>query len=154
MTTALYRVEWMREEDLDEVVEIEEISGLNRWGYAAYRRELLENPNAVMLVARSLDPGRRRVVGFLAGWVVTDELHINNIASHPDWRRRGIGQQLMESAILEGKARGANYALLEVRESNIAAQMLYRKLGFRVVARRQGYYNSPAEDALLMRLDL
>jgi ribosomal-protein-alanine N-acetyltransferase len=154
MATMLYRIERMQEEDLDEVVQIEEISGLNRWGYEAYRRELLWNPNAVMLVARSLDPQQRKVVGFLAGWVVTDELHINNIASHPQWRRRGIGRQLMELAILEGKARGANYALLEVRESNIAAQMLYRKLGFRVVARRHGYYNFPSEDALLMRLDL
>ncbi|HEX8186167.1 MAG TPA: ribosomal protein S18-alanine N-acetyltransferase, partial [Blastocatellia bacterium] len=141
-----YSVEQMAERDLIEVVELEEITGLNRWGYDAYRRELFKNPNSVMLVARNLYPGPR-VIGFFAGWIVEDELHVNNIASHPDHRKVGIGQSLMESAIDEGRMRGVSFVLLEVRASNETAQALYRKLGFNFIGRRRDYYRAPTEDA-------
>jgi ribosomal-protein-alanine N-acetyltransferase len=143
----------MREEDLDAVVEIEEMSGLNRWGYDAYRRELLKNENSLMLVALNLNPGRR-VIGFLAGWTVEDELHINNIASHPDFRKLGVGYGLMSEAVEEGVRRKIRYVLLEVRASNQPAQALYRKLGFNFVARRRDYYRFPTEDAFVMKLEL
>ncbi|HWP42498.1 MAG TPA: hypothetical protein VNO14_04635, partial [Blastocatellia bacterium] len=74
-----YIIDQMQEADLPEVVDIEERSGLNRWGYDAYRRELLKNESSIMLVARNLEPGAK-VIGFLAGWTVEDEMHINNIA--------------------------------------------------------------------------
>ncbi|HEY7547635.1 MAG TPA: ribosomal protein S18-alanine N-acetyltransferase [Blastocatellia bacterium] len=143
----------MHEDDLNFVVEIEEQSGLNRWGYDAYRRELLTNPNAVMFVARNLYPGPS-VIGFLAGWTVEDEMHVNNIATHPDYRRMGIGESLMDAAIEEGFRRGARHVLLEVRASNESAQLLYRKLGFSYVARRRDYYRFPTEDAFVMKLEL
>jgi [ribosomal protein S18]-alanine N-acetyltransferase len=146
-----YSIEQMAEKDLIEVVELEETTGLNRWGYDAYRRELFKNPNSIMLVARNLYPGPR-VIGFFAGWIVEDELHVNNIASHPDYRKVGVGQNLMESAIDEGRMRDVSFVLLEVRASNEAAQSLYRKLGFNFIGRRRDYYRSPTEDALVMKL--
>ena len=146
-----YSIEPMRERDLAEVVEIEETSGLNRWGYDAYQRELFTNPNSVMLVARNLlhGPG---VMGFVAGWIVEDELHINNVASRSEYRRMGVGRSLMEGAIDEARYRGVRDVLLEVRASNEAAQLLYRSLGFRFVGRRRDYYRLPTEDALVMKL--
>src|SRR5678815_5390608 len=93
-----YSIEPMRERDLIDVVEIEETSGLNRWGYDAYRRELFTNPNSIMIVARNL-VSRPEVIGFFAGWIVEDELHVNNVASHHEFRRIGIGRSLMEVAI-------------------------------------------------------
>ncbi|HEU4389939.1 MAG TPA: ribosomal protein S18-alanine N-acetyltransferase [Blastocatellia bacterium] len=154
--TRPYQVEMMLESDLDDVVDIEEETGLNRWGYEAYRRELLKNPNSVMLVARNLEPGvvRPGILGFFAGWTVEDELHVNNIAAHPKYRRLGIGTSLMEAAIDEGRLRGVRVVLLEVRASNAMAQLLYRRLGFRFIARRRDYYRSPTEDALVMKLVL
>ncbi len=151
-----YRVEPMGEMDLLEVVNIEEASGLNKWGYDAYRRELLKNAGSVMLVARNLarDPYSPGVVGFLAGWTVEDEMHINNIAAHPDYRRIGIGQSLMEEGVEEGKRRGITFILLEVRASNEAAQLLYKKMGFNYVGRRRDYYRLPTEDAFVMRLEI
>jgi ribosomal-protein-alanine N-acetyltransferase len=147
-----YEIEDMLLDDLGDVVELEEITGLNRWGYDAYKRELLKNPNSVMLVARSLQPGQR-ALGFLAGWIVEDELHINNIASHPSYRRVGIGRSLLEEAVATGRRRGAAFILLEVRASNEAAQQLYRKTGFVVIGRRRDYYRAPTEDALVMKLE-
>ncbi|HYL99692.1 MAG TPA: ribosomal protein S18-alanine N-acetyltransferase [Blastocatellia bacterium] len=153
---ASYVIEKMREADLLEVVRLEESTGLNRWGYEAYRRELLKNKNAIMLVARdqTLSGAEHSVLGFFAGWVVVDELHVNNIATRKDSRRIGIGQSLLEAAIDEGRQRGVRFVLLEVRASNNAAQSLYAKLRFRFVGRRRDYYRSPTEDALMMRLDL
>jgi [ribosomal protein S18]-alanine N-acetyltransferase len=150
-----YIVEQMKESDLDEVVDIEDATGLNRWGYEAYRRELLKNRNSVMLVARNIasNPGRD-VVGFFAGWIVEDELHVNNIASHPGFRRLGIGQSLLEAGIDDGRQRGVAYVLLEVRASNEAAQSLYRKMGFNFIGRRRDYYRVPVEDAFVMKLEI
>lgn len=149
-----YIIETMWERDLIEVVGIEEVSGLNRWGYDAYRRELLNNESSIMLVGRNLAGEGPNVVGFFAGWTVADELHVNNIATHPDYRRIGIGQRLMETGVIIGRKRGASYVLLEVRASNEAAQLLYRKIGFSYVGRRRDYYRLPVEDAFVMKLDI
>jgi len=146
-----YSIEPMRERDLIDVVEIEETSGLNRWGYDAYRRELFTNPNSIMIVARNLVPGPA-VIGFFAGWIVEDELHVNNVASHREYRRIGVGRSLMEAAIDEAGRRSVAFVILEVRASNEAAQLLYRDLGFRIVGRRREYYRLPTEDALVMKL--
>lgn len=151
-----YSIEPMMERHLDEVVGIEEVTGLNRWGYDAYRRELLKNPNSIMLIARNLmpDDSGHTVIGFFAGWTVEDELHVNNIASHPDFRRIGVGQSLLEGGIREGRLRGVAFVLLEVRASNEAAQSLYRKMGFSFAGRRRDYYRFPTEDAFVMKLEL
>lgn len=146
-----YSIAPMRERDLIDVVDIEETSGLNRWGYDAYRRELFTNQNSIMMVARNLVPGPA-VIGFFAGWIVEDELHVNNVASHRDYRRIGVGRSLMESAIDEARLRGGAQVVLEVRASNEAAQILYRGLGFSFIGRRQDYYRLPTEDALVMKL--
>lgn len=146
-----YTIDPMRERDLTEVVEIEENSGLNRWGRDAYKRELFTNPNSIMLVAHNHFPGPS-VIGFFAGWIVEDELHVNNLATHSEYRRIGIGRALMEAARDEAKCRGAKHVLLEVRASNEAAQLLYKDLGFRFVGRRRDYYRLPVEDALVMKL--
>ena len=146
-----YSIEPMRERDLIDVVEIEETSGLNRWGYDAYRRELFTNPNSIMIVARNMVPGPA-VLGFFAGWIVEDELHVNNVASHLDYRRMGVGRSLMEAAVDEAKGRGVLEVLLEVRASNEGAQRMYKNLGFGLVGRRRDYYRLPTEDALVMKL--
>ena len=144
----------MLEADLDEVVEIEEATGLNRWGRDAYRRELLTNPHALMYAVRPTTAGHRRVLGFVAAALMFDELHINNIASHPDYRRVGVGRALLDEALREGRLRGAVYCVLEVRASNETAQKLYLAHGFSVTRRRKDYYRSPTEDALEMLLKL
>lgn len=149
-----FTVDWMTLEDLHEVVRIEDTSGLNRWGYDSYRRELMTNPGSIMLVARAQHVGSCGVIGFFAGWTVEDELHINNIASDLEYRRMGVGQRLIQTAIIEGSRRGISFVLLEVRASNEAAQSLYRKLGFSFISRRRDYYRFPTEDAFVMKLDL
>ena len=142
----------MTEHDLLEVVEIEETTGLSLWGWDAYRAEL-ERPEALMLVARSPrpDPSTGRIVsGFIAARMSADELHVNNIAVRPHARRAGLGSALLGAALELGAEAGAVSAVLEVRVGNLAAQGLYRRLGFVVVGQRRNYYKQPPEDALVM----
>jgi ribosomal-protein-alanine N-acetyltransferase len=146
----------MSEHDLLEVVEIEEQSGLSRWGWAAYFAELQGNRD-LMLVAR---PSRSYLIepGPIAGYIVAretaGELHINNVAVRAEYRRRGIGAALLGRVLQEAKRRKVKAAFLEVRSANRAAQALYEKSGFRAIARRADYYSDPREDAVVMSLVL
>jgi len=148
----------MNEHDLLEVVEIEESSGLSRWGWAAYYAELQGRHSSLMFVARINNPERRRGVSALAGYVVArmgaDELHINNVAVRSQFRRQGIGQNLLSKILDQGRRLGTRVAFLELRAGNQAALALYERCGFKVTARRKNYYSDPLEDALVMTVEL
>jgi ribosomal-protein-alanine N-acetyltransferase len=144
----------MTEHDLLEVVEIEEESGLSRWGFEAYHEELMHGQRALMFVARATGEGEaaagKLINGFIASSLIADELHINNVAVRKEYRRSGIGHALLATAVKEGASRGARRAFLEVRVSNTPAQALYARCGFKIIGQRKGYYSDPAEDALIM----
>ncbi len=148
----------MTEHDLLEVVEIEENSGLSRWGWAAYYAELQGTNSNLMLVARVANTKQQQRSHSLAGYVVArmgaNELHINNVAVRENYRRRGIGRSLLDKILEAGKRAGVACAFLELRAGNDPALALYEKCGFRVTARRQKYYSEPAEDALVMIIEL
>lgn len=148
----------MTEHDLLEVVEIEECSGLSRWGWAAYYAELQGNNRHLMLVARVAHEEQRRGRHNLAGYIVArlgaDELHINNVAVRESYRRLGIGRALLDRIMAEGKRSAVPCAFLELRAGNTAALSLYEDCGFRVTARRSRYYSEPVEDALVMIVQL
>jgi ribosomal-protein-alanine N-acetyltransferase len=144
----------MSEHDLLEVVQIEEESGLSRWGWAAYYAELQGANRDLMLVARPAsatlesDP----IAGYIVARETAGELHINNFAVRTGYRRLGIGSALLEHVLQEARRRKANAAFLEVRSANHAAQALYEKSGFRAIATRSNYYSDPLEDAVVMTL--
>lgn len=142
----------MTEHDLLEVVEIEEQSGLSRWGWAAYYAELQGHNRSLMLIARpkSTETGRQQVAGYIAARATAGDLHINNVAVREAYRRNGLAHLLLIRAVEEGKRLGTSTAFLEVRSGNIAAQALYEKCGFRAIARRPRYYSEPLEDAVVM----
>jgi len=89
-----------------------------------------------------------RVTGFLASRrVAPDEREILNVAVDRDQRRKGIARALLEHEL----ARGRGQWFLEVRASNVAAIHLYENAGFEHCGRRPGYYQQPAEEAIVMR---
>lgn len=113
-------------------------------------KEELARKWAHLWVARAEVGGTSRVVGFLLAWHVADELHVLDVGTHVEMRRRGVGRALMDSAI--GFARDARCAhiLLEVRRSNPAIR-LYRACGFSAMGVRPRYYPDD-EDAVEMVL--
>jgi [ribosomal protein S18]-alanine N-acetyltransferase len=150
-------IELMSEHDLLEVVEIEEQSGLSRWGWAAYYAELQGANRELMLVAlaKLTRSGQRpEIAGYIAARATSGELHINNVAVREPYRHNGIGYMLLSRAIEQGKRIGVTTAFLEVRSGNSAAQALYKKCGFKAIARRPNYYSEPLEDAIVMNLVL
>ena len=85
---------------------------------------------------------------------VLDEGQILNIATHPEYRRRGLGRRIMEAIFEHAQKNKITFITLEVRESNKAAISLYESLGFYGVGRLKGYYDSPKEDGLILKVDL
>ena len=139
-------------EDLPAVMEIDRLSFPLPWPERSFRYEVLENPASNMLVAGLPGSEDHRPIGFAGFWLIVDEAHISTIAVHPDWRRTGVGAELLVAVLDLADRLGAEMATLEVRVSNEAAVNLYRKFGFRIVGRRPRYYRDNDEDALLMTL--
>lgn len=139
----------MTPRDLDEVLAIERQSYPTPWSRHAFTSELTANVYAHYFTAR-LDG---KLVGYFGMWVFFDEAHITNIAVHPDFRRQGIGEQMMRFAFKKARELGATKMTLEVRLSNHGAQALYRKLGFQDRGIRKGYYSDTNEDAIIMWKD-
>jgi [ribosomal protein S18]-alanine N-acetyltransferase len=136
--------------DLDAVMEIERATFNNPTTREWYEGEL-ERPEVCFIYV--LRTPARPVSGFCAFWRVSDQIHINNFAIHPELRGRGLGRHLLQAVLREAEAVGASRATLEVRRSNVAAQQLYASAGFRVAAVRPGYYTAPVEDALVLSRD-
>ena len=96
---------------------------------------------------------KQKVVGLVGLWVMADEAHITTIGVREAYRRLGLGESLLISAIELALIRNAHVVTLEVRISNTPAQALYEKYGFRKLGIRQGYYTDNREDALIMSTD-
>jgi [ribosomal protein S18]-alanine N-acetyltransferase len=144
-----YEMTPMRAADLDEVMEIERLSFPNPWGRQIFIEEL-EREWAHLRVVR--DEGK--VVAFCNYWVVRDEVHLLNVAVHPDHRGKAHAARLLADLIDSAKRRRCRYVTLEVRRSNRGAVKLYRSFGFRPVGIRAHYYAEDGEDAIVMLLDL
>ena len=133
--------------DLDGVLEIEAESFNNPTTREWYEREL-ERPEVCFIYV--LRTPAVRVAAFCAFWRVADQAHINNLAVRPELRGQGLGSQMLEAIVVEAQRLGAESLTLEVRQSNIAAQRLYLRGGFREVGVRKNYYTQPVEDALVL----
>lgn len=144
--TARVVVDPMRLDDVPAVHRIEQLSFTTPWPAHAFEQELKSNRLARYVVARAGDS----VVGFAGVWLMVDDAHVTTFGVHPDWRRQGIGRQLLLNLVELSIALGARRMTLEVRLSNTAAQGLYRAFGFEIAGRRPRYYSDDGEDALVM----
>jgi ribosomal-protein-alanine N-acetyltransferase len=98
--------------------------------------------------------GKQRVLGYICIWLVNGEVHILNLACHPDFRRHGIATSLLKYSLLFSIQKGVKKAFLEVRECNHEALSLYEKYGFEPIGIRKGYYSDTKEDAIVMVLEM
>ena len=95
-----------------------------------------------------------KIIGYAGSWLVLDEGQITNIAIHPEHRRAGYGSKMTRKLTQMLRKQGMKHIFLEVRVSNIAAQAMYRRLGFTAVGVRKQFYSDPVEDGLIMRKEM
>ncbi len=131
---------------LPRVMQIERESFSDPWSLSSFISELSDNSYATYFIARY----QKKIAGYIGGWLITDELHITNLAIAKEFRGLGIAQHLIDKIIQYSKDRGINRATLEVRASNNSAMNLYRKKGFTSVGYRPNYYTNNNEDAMIM----
>jgi [ribosomal protein S18]-alanine N-acetyltransferase len=136
-------------EDVPIVHEIDLLSFSLPWPERSFRFELTENPVSRCWVAES----NGRIAAMLVLWLIVDEAHIATIATHPDFRRQGIGERLIIAGLVSARDEGALHAFLEVRAGNLGAIALYKKYGFIMAGVRPRYYKDNYEDAILMDLE-
>lgn len=145
MTEASIVLRAATEDDLEAVNEIELHSFTRPWPKKTFEAEL-RREWARLDVA--LDGGK--VVTFCDYWVVAPDMQILAIATHPDFRGRGIGAAILQHVLAQAAAAGCQVASLEVRAGNRPAIALYEHAGFKTVHVRARYYADDDEDALVM----
>ena len=136
----------MNRQHVTQVAELEKICFSDPWSENSIASEL-DNQLAFWLVAVEGET----VAGYIGSQTVMDETDMMNVAVHPDFRRQGIAEALVNGLVEQLKAMGSHCLTLEVRASNAPAISLYEKLGFSEIGRRKNYYRNPREDALILR---
>lgn len=140
----------MTVEDIPHIVNIERESFTTPWSSNAFTNELTNNNFAKYMVMEC----NGEIAGYGGMWIIMDEAHITNIAVAGKYRGIKLGGRLLSEMQRTAAFLGAVRMTLEVRKSNLIAQNLYNKLGFRSVGVRAKYYTDNNEDALIMWADL
>ena len=140
------KIETMNASYVAQIAELEKLCFSDPWSANSIASEL-ENKLAFWLVATEGD----RVAGYIGSQTVMNETDMMNVAVHPDYRRKGIAEALVNDLVENLKKMGSHCLTLEVRASNVPAITLYEKLGFSEIGRRKNYYRNPREDALILR---
>lgn len=139
-------IRWMIRRDMPEVLEIENGSFEFSWSEDDFIR-CLRQRNCIGMVAE-LD---ERIVGFMIYELHRNRLHVLNFAVRSELRRRGIGSQMMRKLVQKLSNQRRNRIMLEVRETNLPAQLFFRANGFRAVSLLKDFYDDTTEDAYLMQ---
>jgi ribosomal-protein-alanine acetyltransferase len=146
---APYRIRSAVPADASALVAIERRCFSDPWSEASFR-EALTAAWSFGLAAQT----SRGVAGYLIGREAVGTGEVLNLAVAPEYRRRGIGDALLQAGLSAFRRNRVDEVFLEVRESNLSARALYARHGFRPVGQRSAYYRNPKEDALVLRLEL
>lgn len=142
----MVRIVDTRPEHLDDILLMEQQCFSVPWTH----EQLMAQLSDFMHIFLAAEDENGRAVGYAGLMYVLDEGYISNVAESPDRRREGIADMLLTELYERAKAKKLSFLTLEVRESNIPAQSLYKKHGYTEVGRRKAYYSRPKEDAVLM----
>lgn len=143
-----YVIRLMKEKDINDIMKIEEVSfGTHHWTKESFRSEIRNKTGNYYVL---IDDETDELLGYCGYWLIMDESHVTTIAVHPDYRRKHLGELLLQHLIESSVKRQAKWLTLEVRASNIGAQNLYYKYQFSSLGLRRKYYQDNNEDALIM----
>ena len=139
-------IRWMIRRDMPEVLEIENRSFEFPWFEEDFIR-CLRQRNCIGMVAEY----EEQVVGFMIYELHKTRLHILNFAVHPDFRRNHIGDQMVAKLVSKLSYERRTRITLEVRETNLDAQLFFRDRGFRATSVLRNFYDDTPEDAYFMQ---
>ena len=139
-------IRWMIRRDMSDVMRIETDSFDFAWTEEDFIR-CLQQRNCIGMVAESND----KVLAFMIYELHKSKLHLMNFAVAAEMRRRGVGMQLATKLVGKLSTHRRNRITLAVRETNLAAQLFFRKQEFRAMKVLRGYYEDSGEDAFLMQ---
>src|SRR6476620_6689447 len=139
-------IRWMIRRDMPEVLHTEQDSFEFPWTEEDFLR-CLRQRNCIGMVAEQGE----KVVGFMIYELHKTRLHILNFAVHPSYRRLHIGSQMVAKLISKLSSHRRTRITLEVRETNLSAQLFFRTQGFRATRVLRGFYDDSGEDAFLMQ---
>jgi ribosomal-protein-alanine N-acetyltransferase len=139
-------IRWMIRRDMNEVLDIESGSFEFPWSEEDFVR-CLRQRNCIGMIAEHED----RVVGFMIYELHKTRLHVLNFAVAARYRRNGVGSQMVHKLVSKLSTQRRTRITLEVRETNLAAQLFFRSQSFRAVSVLRDYYEDTPEDAYLMQ---
>jgi ribosomal-protein-alanine N-acetyltransferase len=142
---ARVHIRWMIRRDMPEVLQTEQKSFEFAWTEEDFLR-CLRQRNCIGMVAEHGE----KVVGFMIYELHKAKLHILNFAVHPSWRRCGVGAQMVAKLVSKLSSHRRTRITLEVRETNLTAQLFFRKQEFRAIRVLRAFYEDSGEDAFLM----
>lgn len=142
---ARVHIRWMIRRDMPEVLQIENQSFEFSWTEEDFLR-CLRQRNCIGMVAEHGE----KVVGFMIYELHKAKLHIMNFAVHPQWRRLGVGAQMVVKLISKLSSHRRTRVTLEVRETNLPAQLFFHKQEFLASRVLRTFYSDSGEDAFLM----
>lgn len=145
-STACVHIRWMIRRDMPAVLAIESQSFEFSWTEDDFIR-CLRQRNCIGMVAEQDD----QVVGFMIYELHKNRLHILNFAVAPGNRRQGVGRAMVSKLLSKLSHERRNRIMLEVRETNLDAQLFFKQIGFRAVSVLRDFYDDSDEDAYLMQ---
>ena len=135
----------IEKKDLNAILVLEKLLYKDPWNESNFESEIAHNDYAYMYVLEE----NAVVLGYAGFWLSYEYATITKVSINPALQKRGLGYYLFNSVMNIAKELGATSFSLEVRESNIPAQKLYLKSGYKNVSIRKGYY-SDGENAIVM----
>jgi ribosomal-protein-alanine N-acetyltransferase len=142
-------IRWMIRRDMPEVLQAEQDSFEFAWTEEDFLR-CLRQRNCIGMVAEQGE----KVVGFMIYELHKSKLHILNFAVSPVFRRLGVGGQMVAKLVSKLSSHRRTKITLEVRETNLPAQLFFRAQSFKAMRVLRAYYEDSGEDAFLMQYRL
>lgn len=141
----MVKIRKMEREDVNQVYQIEKELFSMPWSKEDFLFALEKEKNLYLVALIE-----NKVVGYCGLWGILDEGQITNVAIRKEKQGQGIGTLLLQQLLEQGYQNGLLEYTLEVRESNLNAIHVYKKLGFREEGVRKNFYQNPAENAIIM----
>ncbi len=137
--------------DILEIMDLEKICFQYHWTEKQFRLGLKTGAFTILGIR---EQGSGQLIGYIAYSLIADEMEILNLAVLPNFRQKGYGALLLQSALKRSFEHGARQSFLDVKVSNTPAFALYKKFGFTKIGVRTKYYPDTGEDAMLMKKEL